>query len=313
MRSLWKGTISFGLVTIPVKLYTATEDRDVKFRYLHADCKTPVKYVKTCPACQREVAMAEIVRGYEYEPGRFVVFDDDDFADLPAPQSRTVEILEFIRLAEVDPIYYDKTYFLEPGEGAAKAYGLLHRALSESGRVGIGRVAIRSRSTLAAIRVYTPQVLAMETMHDPDEVRSPAALHIPALPAVREPELQMASALIQMLAAEFRPEALQDDYRTVLLERIQAKVAGAEVHIPAAAAPTGQVVDLMEALRQSIELARSARRAAGGAAAEIPAGPAAADTEDQGPGTWAGDGAWRHVLPPVPLVPPAPPAGPGGV
>lgn len=278
MRSLWKGTISFGLVTIPVKLYAATEDRQVRFHQLHAECQTPVRYLKWCPHCRREVEAAEIVRGYAYEPDRYVVLSEEDFAGLPAALARTVEILDFVQLADIDPVYFVKTYFLEPGEGGARAYGLLRRALLESGRVGIARVALRGKATLAAIRVVGGRCLTLETMRYPDEVRSFAGLQIPADDAFREQELTMATTLIQMLAGGFVPERYQDEYREAVLARIQEKIAGRQVVHVAAPEPAGRVVDLMEALRASVQQAEAAR-----ARAAAPGGPAAPTYAVPGP------------------------------
>lgn len=262
MRSLWKGTISFGLVTIPVKLYAATEEQDVRFHYLHRECKTPIRYQKVCPACQREVTMAEIVRGYEYEPGRFVVVEAAEFERLPTTLARTVEIVEFVDLADIDPIYYLRTYFLEPGEGGAKAYSLLRRALLETGRIGIARVALRGKGSLAAIRLYRQECLVMETMHFPEEIRNPAGLHLPPDAGYRPQELEMAKMLIGALANRFVPEEYRNEYREALLALLREKIAGQEIYQPEVAAPAAPVLDLMEALRRSISLAEAARQGA---------------------------------------------------
>jgi len=269
VRSLLKASISFGLVTIPVRLYAATEEKDLHFRSLHAPCHTPIRYRKWCPHCDREVGAEEIVRGYEFEPGQFVVMGEEDFQDLPTAMARTVEILDFVSLAEIDPIYYEKTYFLEPGEGGARAYALLRRALQETGRIGIARVALRGKSSLAAVRVYGDRCLALETMHFPDEVRNPAGLSLPPDTGYREQELEMARMLIGTLTTAFAPEKYQDEYREALLERIQQKIAGAEAVRPEAPAPTARVMDLMEALRQSIERSQAARGE--GASGDVPA------------------------------------------
>lgn len=262
MRSLWKGSVSFGLVTIPVKLYAATERKDVSFNYLHRACGTPIRYQKVCPACDREVAMDEIVRGYEYEKGRFVLLDDEDFADLPTPERRTVEILDFVRLDEIDPVYYNRTYYLEPGEGGVKAYHLLRRAMATAGRVAVGRVALRAKESLAVLRVYGRSALCLETMYYPDEVRSTEGLvGLGAEPALKDQELSMAIGLIESLSAPFAAEKYTAQYRGQLLERIAAKVAGREVIEAGAPAETGKVIDLMEALRASLAQAEAERAA----------------------------------------------------
>lgn len=257
MRTLWKGVISFGLVTIPVKLYAATESKEIAFHYLHAACRSPIRYQKRCLTCEREVPMAEIVRGYEYEPGQFVLMQEADFAALPRAATHTVDIVDFIHLAEVDPIYYDKSYFLEPGEGGAKAYALLRRAMEETGRVAVARLVLRSRESLAAIRVYAGGILALETMYYPDEVRSAAALAPKALPEVRPAELEMARELVTRMSGQFVPERYRSEYRQALRELIEQRIAGQQVVRTPVAPLGGQVVDLMEALRQSVEQARA--------------------------------------------------------
>jgi len=153
MRPLWKGAVSFGLIYVPVKMYAATEKKDIKFNYLHEKCRTPVQYRKYCPSCQSEVASEEVVRGYEYEKGKFVIMKEEDFDRLPGENTRSVEILDFVNLAEIDPIYYDKAYYLAPGEGGQKVYDLLKKAMGESNKVAVGRVVIRSKEALAVLRV----------------------------------------------------------------------------------------------------------------------------------------------------------------
>lgn len=282
MRSLWKGAISFGLVHIPVKLYTATASRDVRFHMLHRACHTPIRYHKFCPACGREVAPEEIARGYEYVSGRYVLVEDDDLAALPLRTDRAVEILDFVRLAEIDPIYFEKTYFLEPAEGGARAYALLRLAMEETGRIALAKVALRAKESLAAIRVYggtagrasaggggngraphaAPGILVMETMFFPDEIRSFGQLEAAYQPvAVNDRELGMAVHLVENLSVAFEPERYRDEYREALLEAIEEKVAGREVVAPAAPEPA-RVVDLMRALEESVRQAEERRRAA---------------------------------------------------
>ncbi len=275
VRTLWKGAISFGLVHIPIRVYPATENKNVRFRMLHRECKTPIRYVKWCPTCEREVAPEEIVNGYEYERGQFVVLEDEDFERLPAVESKVIDIVDFVDLAEIDPIYYDKTYYLEPGEGGAKAYALLRQAMLQTGRIAIARVAVRTRQSLAAIRVFDGTVLLMETMYWPDEIRSYHGLEGLALqPAFHENEVRMADMLVGSLTAPFDPSKYTDQYRAALHEAIRAKVEGRQVfeyREPEAA----KVIDLMEALRASVEAAQ-ATRGPGAAAAALggPGGPA---------------------------------------
>lgn len=252
MRTLWKGAISFGLVNIPVKMYTATEDKDIHFKYLHAACKTPIRYERRCPACDVEVSHEDMVMGYEYEKGRYVVLRDEDFHRIPEESSRTIDIIDFVDLNEIDPIYYDKTYYLEPSAGGEKAYALLKTAMSETGKTAVAKVMIRSKSALASLRIQD-RVVVMETMHYPDEIRSPAGLSGVAVePSLHENEVKMAIDLIRNLSSTFQPEKYTDTYREQLMGVIQAKIAGEEVAIPAAAPEGGKVIDLMEALKASL-------------------------------------------------------------
>lgn len=252
MRPVWKGAVSFGLVNIPVKMYTASEDKSIKFKYLHRKCNTPLKYQRTCPRCKQEVDWAEIVRGYEYQKDRFVVMRDEDFESIPAEKTRTIDILDFCRLAEIDPIYYEKSYFLGPEETGKKAYNLLVSTLKNSGRVAVAKVIIRSKQALATLRIYK-DVLVMETMKYPDEVRS--QLEAPGIDrelAAEEREMNMATQLVESMTADFAPEKYTDDYRKALLDLIQAKLAG-EQPAPSVAPAAEGVVDLMESLRASLE------------------------------------------------------------
>jgi len=252
MRPMWKGAVSFGLVNIPVKMYSAVEDKSIKFKYLHKQCQTPLKYQRTCPSCQQEVEWEEIVRGYEFQKDRYVIMEDEDFERIPVQQTRAIDILDFCELREIDPIYYDKTYYLGPEETGKKAYNLLVTALRDTGKVAVAKVVIRSKQALAALRTFN-DVLIMETMNFPDEVRS--AQDVPGVNSeleVSDRELAMAAQLVESMAAPFEPEKYTDEYRQQLMELIEAKVQG----MPApqqreAAAPEG-VIDLMEALRASL-------------------------------------------------------------
>lgn len=260
MRPLWKGAISFGLVFVPVKLYAATEQKDIRFNYLHEKCKTPVQYKRFCPYCQSEVNMEEIVRGYEYEKGKYVVIKEEDFDELArSGGGRNIEILDFVDLKEIDPVYYEKAYYLSPGDGGTKVYELLKRAMQETGKVAVARVVIRSKESLSALRV-SGDSLVMSTMHYPDEIRNSNA--IPELNyqvSLHDNEVKMAINLISSLSAEFRPEKYTDTYRESLMGVIQSKIAGDVVEMPARP-ESGKVVDLMEALKISINLARTERK-----------------------------------------------------
>jgi len=259
MRPIWKGAISFGLVFVPVKLYAATEKKDIRFNYLHEKCNTPVRYQRFCPYCGVEVPMEEIVRGYEYEKGKYVVFKDDDLDQIAPPgEKKNIEILDFVDLVEIDPVYYEKAYYLVPVDGGVKAYELLKRAMSDTGKVAVARIIIRSRENLAALRV-SRNSLIMNTMYYPDEIRQAGVLpEMNYEVNLHEKEVKMAVNLVSSLSADFRPEKYTDTYRQGLMEIIQAKIAGETVQVPAEP-EAGKVVDLMEALKASIELAEKER------------------------------------------------------
>ncbi len=258
MRPLWKGAVSFGLIYVPVKMYAATEKKDIKFNYLHEKCRTPVQYRKYCPSCQSEVASEEVVRGYEYEKGKFVIMKEEDFDRLPGENTRSVEILDFVNLAEIDPIYYDKAYYLAPGEGGQKVYDLLKKAMGESNKVAVGRVVIRSKEALAVLRV-SGNTLIMNTMFYPDEVRSPAAIdELGYKVDLHENEVKMAVNLVENLSSSFNPEKYTNRYREVLMEAIHGKITGEEIQ-SAAVPEANNVVDLMSALKASIDLAKKER------------------------------------------------------
>lgn len=312
MRSMWKGSISFGLVTIPVKLYAATESRDLKFNLLHEACRTPVQYRKWCPHCDREVAGEEIVKGFEYERGRYVTVTEEEIKGIPVAAAHTLEIVDFVRLEEIDPIYFDRTYYLEPGEGGARAYALLRRAMAETGRIALARVVIRTRESLAAIRVFQGGVLALETMHFPEEIRSPAGLTAITEPELKPQEVEMAVNLISSLSGTFEPAKFENRYREALLELIEAKVAGEEVVQPEAPPDRGTVVDLMTALRASIQQAESARQGEGGTQREAPAAaPALPEVPTAAPHTPGTIPAAPGIPGHAPPVPGVPAAGPG--
>jgi DNA end-binding protein Ku len=263
MRPLWKGSISFGLINIPVRLFAATEQKNVRFRYLHEPCRTPVEYRKVCPSCKKEVSIDEIVRGYEYEKGRFVVIEESDLARIPAETTRSIAIVDFVLQEEVDPVYYDRSYFLAPGDTGEKAYQLLQQAMAEAGMVAIVRIVLRSRQALGVLRVYE-HTMALETMFYPDEVRSTAELPSwNTAVKVHDNELKMARELITNLTAPFAPDKYTDEYRRALLEIIEAKISGEEVYL-APAPDRGEVVDLVEALKASVEATRKADAAATG-------------------------------------------------
>ncbi len=268
MRPLWKGSVSFGLIFVPVKMYSATEKKDIRFNYLHNKCNTPVQYRKYCPYCNTEVPAEEIVRGYEYEKGKYVVIKEEDFERLPGEQARSVQILDFVDLAEIDPVYYDKAYYLAPAEGGAKVYDLLKQAMHVTKKVAVGRVVIRSKEALAVIRA-TKDALVMNTMFYPDEVRNPKLIEELSYNAqLHENEIKMAVSLVENLSSQFDPEKYTNRYRESLMELINNKIAGKETEVPVTTGAE-KVVDLMSALKASIDLAQkskgiSGEKAAGG-------------------------------------------------
>ncbi|CAM5787852.1 MULTISPECIES: non-homologous end joining protein Ku [Brevibacillus] len=252
MHTVWKGSISFGLVNIPVRMFTATEERDVRFRQLHKECHTPIRYTKMCPHCEKEVGAEDIVRGFEYEKGNYVIIQDEDLEAITPETRRAIEIVDFVDLTEIDPVYFDKSYFLSPQETGDKAYSLLRAAMKETGKIAIARVTMRNKESLAVIRLYEHCIM-METIFYPDEVRPVA--QVPALPeadvALAENELRMAAELINNMTTAFEPGKYKDEYRSSLQALIEKKKEGKEIAV-APAAPRANVVDLMQALRESL-------------------------------------------------------------
>ncbi|MGM7700854.1 Ku protein [Pseudalkalibacillus sp. Hm43] len=252
MHTMWKGSISFGLVTIPIKLFAATENKDIKMRQLHKEDHSPIKYEKTCTGCEKSLEQSEIVKAYEYEPNKFVELEKDEMDALAKEQTKSIEIMDFVDLSEVDPIYFDRSYFIGPGENGSKPYTLLKTAMEESGKIGIAKVMIRSKQHLSVVRVYEKGLL-LETIHFPDEVRNIDLVpDIPEEMELNDKELKMAIQLIEQLTTEFDPEKYQDDYREALMEAIQSKVKGEQIKV-AKQRPKADVVDLMDALQASID------------------------------------------------------------
>jgi DNA end-binding protein Ku len=268
VRAIWKGAISFGLVTIPVKLYSATEEKDVTFHQVRRSDGSRIKYKRVAAADGEEVEYGDIAKGYELPTGETVVLTDEDFKDLPLTTSRAIDVLQFVPLEEVDPIYFAKSYYLEPEKAGTKPYVLLREALEKSGRVAVVKVALRNRESLATLRVRDG-VFVLETMLWPDEVRTPDFAFLDEDVEVRDQELAMAGSLIETLTGDFDPTQFSDSYREALQAVIDAKVQGREVVQPEGAQPTaGTVVDLMAALRASVDAAKAKQS---GGADEAPA------------------------------------------
>jgi DNA end-binding protein Ku len=261
-RAIWKGSISFGLVTIPVELHTAVRDHRPKFRMLHARDKSPVRYERVCQREGKPVAWADLVKGYEYEKGKFIVLTKEDLKAAALNKDKAIDILDFVNGQEIDDRYFETPYYLTPGQGAGHAYALLREALKQSGRVGIAKVIIREAQHLAAVEVID-NALVLTVLRYADELVDASQLSFPPAAKVRKAELDMARLLVDNLASEWDPSKYTDEYRENLMKLIKARMKGERPRLPAAAAepPEGQVLDLMERLRRSLE-ARGATHAA---------------------------------------------------
>jgi DNA end-binding protein Ku len=257
-RSIWNGVVSFGMVSIPVKLYTATESKDISFNQLHKKCGSRMKQLRWCPVCDREVEWDEVSRGYEYAKDEYVVLTEDDFSKLPLPSKHTIDLAGFVKADAIDPIYYEKSYYLEPDEVGLKPFVLLMRALQKKGLTAVAKLAIRNKERLCALRAYDG-TLMLETLYYPDEVRVQKGADLPSI-KVSEKELGMAFSLIDLMLEDFKPGEYKDSYRDALMEIINAKLQGSQI-IEAPAPPKGKVVDLMSALKASVEAAKSGRKA----------------------------------------------------
>lgn len=269
MQTVWKGSISFGLINVPVKMSTATKRENIAFKTLHRECNTPLQQKRYCPKCEREVAYEDVVKGYEYEPGRFVILSEEDLDAIQVKSSKYIDIVDFIRIEEVDPIFYDKTYYLAPEKGGEKPYLILRDAMRQTGRVAVAKVAIRQKEYLCLVRLVG-DALALETMFFPEEVRPAGELGIQSAEGavqIRPEEMQMAVQLVENLTAPFAPEKYKDDYREELLRVIRAKVEGREVVETEPVPERENVIDLMEKLRKSVAMTQ------GHSPGEIPPAP----------------------------------------
>ena len=258
-RAMWKGAISFGLVTIPVSVYPATEEKTLRFNQLHDDDGGRIRMKRVCSIDGEEVGYEHIVKGYEYEKDRYVILTDDDFEAIPVESSRAIDIQQFVELEEIDPMQYKKSYYLVPEETGAKAYALLREALNRSGKVGIAKVSFRDKEHLAALR-FRDEAFVLETMYWPDEIREADFGGVDVSAKIRPNELEMAQTLIENLTADWDPMEFKDDYREALLRIVEAKINGEEIEI-VEAEPTAKVVDLMEALKASVAAAKKEPKA----------------------------------------------------
>jgi DNA end-binding protein Ku len=266
MRTIWNGSISFGLVNIPVGLALATQRNDVSFRTLHRECGTPIKQKRWCPVHERDVEADELVKGWEFAKGQFVLVEESDLEAVALQRSQSIEILRFVRLEDVDPVYFDRTYYLAPAGADAqrRPYVLLLRAMQESGMAAVGKFVLWGKENLCLIR---PQgdALAVETLFFAEDVRSKEEIEeAVGSTEVKEPELALAGQVISSLAGEWSPDEFENEYRGELKAMLEAKLAGEEIAVPEPVAET-PVIDLMEALRQSVADAQGRRAAKGSA------------------------------------------------
>ncbi|MFI5636470.1 Ku protein [Streptomyces goshikiensis] len=260
MRATWKGAISFGLVTIPVQLFTATEEHDIPLRQVHEKDASRVRLRRVCEAEDVEIPYQEITKGYEAPDGSMIMLSDEDLADLPLPSKKLIDVLAFVDAGSIDPLMFSKAYYVGTSDkAAAKPYALLREALTESGQIAVTKIAIRSRESLAVLRVHE-DTLVLQTCLWPDEVRPAAGITPEGDVTIRPQELQMAKSLMEMLSQDFDMSALHDDYQEALQQVIEARLQGIEPPHEEAAAPAGgKVIDLMAALENSVRAARESR------------------------------------------------------
>ncbi|WP_133853695.1 Ku protein [Labedaea rhizosphaerae] len=262
MRSMWRGAISFGLVTIGVRLYTATEEHDVAFHQVHREDGGRIKYKRVCSVCGEEVAYQDIAKGRELEDGRMVILDKEDFEHLPVKTDHAIEVMEFVAAEDVDPIFFQKSYYLEPDKSAVRPYVLLRTVLENEERLALVKITIRQRETLAILRARE-DILVLHTMMWPDEIRKPDFGFLDEDVEVRQQELKMAGSLVESMAGDFEPDQYTDDYTVALEKMVEAKAEGAELPEVEEEAEEGDVIDLMTALERSVEAAKKGRSSSG--------------------------------------------------
>ncbi len=264
MGTIWKGHISFGLVNIPVRVESATRDTTPKFRMLHGRDNSPVKTVRVRSGDEEPVEYKELVRGYEYEPGRYVILDDEDFRQVALQTTRTIDIMDFVNASEIDSRYFEKPYYLVVQRGGEKAYSLLRKAMRETDRVAVAKVVFQRREHLAAVKVVD-DVLVLDLMRFEDELVPLSSVETPLEEGLTDKEVDMALQLVEQLSTEFDPKRYKDEYSDKLYERIQAKIEGRAVAQIAEEQPIEtQVVDLVAKLKESLERTEGERRAAEG-------------------------------------------------
>jgi DNA end-binding protein Ku len=254
-RAIWKGSLAFGLVNVPIELHTAVRDSRPRFRMLHRQDESPIEYQRVCRRDGKPVAWEDLVKGYEYAKGQFVVLTKDDFETAALEKSRTVEILEFVNGEEIDDRYFEQPYYLAPAKGAERAYAVLREALRKSGQIGVARFIMRETQHMAALEV-SGDALVLTMMRFAEELVDTAPLNLPDKSLVRDKEMDMAVQLVSSLSGTWRPEQYKDEYRENLMRVIEAKLKGKRPKLEAEAAGPGraEVVDLMERLRKSLQL-----------------------------------------------------------
>jgi len=269
MRSIWKGSVAFGLVNVPVKVYSATEDHDIKFHQVHAKDNGRIRYKRTCEVCGEVVEYRDIAKSYESDDGQTVIITDEDIATLPEERSREIEVVEFVPAEQIDPLMYDKSYFLEPDSKSSKSYMLLAQTLAETDRVAIVHFALRSKTRLAALRVKDfgkREVMIVHTLLWPDEIRDPDFPELDKKVDIKPAELKMAGQVVESMTDDFHPEAFTDDYRVEMMELIQAKIDGGQAFSveeqPAENLDeTDDVSDLLAKLEASVQARAGAKKA----------------------------------------------------
>jgi len=258
-RAMWKGAVSFGLVNVPVKLYSATEDHDISFRQVHREDGGRIHYKRVCSIDGEEVSYDDIAKGYETEDGQMVVITDEDLKHLPNQSSKEIAVEKFVPVDQIDPMLLDKPYYLEPEKGAAKAYALLRDSLEAADRMAVVTVAIRNRKNMAVLRVRDG-IIVLQTMLWPDEIRASDFANLGDVGSATERELSMATMLIDSLSGDYDSSEFEDDYAQAVESMVQTKLDGGEVkEKPAAKDGSGEVVDLLEALQRSVDRAKASR------------------------------------------------------
>lgn len=258
-RAVWSGVVSFGMVAIPVKLYSATESTAIAFNLLHEKCHGRIQEKRFCPQCEQEVAYGELVKGYQYSKDEYVIVTPKDLENLPLPSKNVVEVSSFVHIDEIDPVYFDRSYYLEPDKLAKKPYALLLQSLAEKSIVAIGKIALRQKERLCVLRPYGG-LLMLETLLFPDEVTVEKSTNMSDVEPSKQ-ERTMAGKLIDLMIQPFKPEDYKDSYRAALEEMVEAKLEEREVkpHVPVA---KGKVIDLMDALRKSVASAETGSKPA---------------------------------------------------